>query len=147
MMLEEQRPSVRTLSLATGAIGGLLVATSAQVVLSRMNVELAAMWHDLLASSAVQIRSALVWWLLVGTALVGGFVAAAVTRVLLTNWWPLRLLRWIIGAALVAGLAVVGHAASEPPEIDSAAYLAANLSTMAASLLAALVGAFFAARV
>jgi hypothetical protein len=73
-------------------------------------------------------------------------VAAAVTRFLLTNWWPLRLLRWISGTVLVAGLAAVGHMASEPAEIDSAAYMAANLSSMTASVLAASVGAFFAAR-
>jgi hypothetical protein len=83
---------------------------------------------------------------LAGTALVGGFVVAAVTRFLLTNWWPLRLLRWILGAAIVAGLGVVAHIASEPPEMDSAASLLTNLSGMAAALLVASVGAFFAAR-
>jgi len=145
-MLDDQVPSVRTLALATGTIGGFLVAASAQVLLFHKNVELATMWRDLFATSTVQIRSALAWWLLAGTALVGGFVAAAVTRFLLTNWWPLRLLRWILGTMLVAGLAAVGHVASEPAEIDSAAYLAANLSSMTASLLAASVGAFFAAR-
>jgi hypothetical protein len=145
LMLEEQLPSVRTLSFASGTIGGFLVAVSAQVMLGHMNVEMAAMWHDLLASSAIQIRSALLWWVLAGTALVGGFVAAAVARFLLTNWWPLRLLRWVLGAAIVAGLGAVGHVASQPPEIDSAAYVAANLSSIAASLLAASVGASFAA--
>ncbi len=144
-MLDDQVPSVRTLALATGTIGGFLVAASAQVLLFHKNVELATMWHDLFATSTVQIRSALAWWLLAGTALVGGFVAAAVTRFLLTNWWPLRLLRWILGTVLVAGLAAVGHVSTEPAEIDSAAYLAANLSSMTASLLAAAVGAFFAA--
>jgi hypothetical protein len=145
-MLDEQAAMVRTLALATGTIGGFLVAASAQVLLFHKNVELATMWHDVFASSTVQIKSALVWWLLAGTALVGGFVAAAVTRFLLTNWWPLRLLRWILGTALVAGLAAVGHAASEPAAIDSAAYVAANLSSMTASVLVASVGAFFAAR-
>src|ERR1700736_158908 len=55
LMLEEQLPSVRTLSFASGTIGGFLVAVSAQVMLGHMNVEMAAMWHDLLASSAIQI--------------------------------------------------------------------------------------------
>src|SRR5579872_6275686 len=141
-MYEEQLPSVRLLSFATGAFGGALVAVSAQVVGGRLNVELAAMWNDLFANSAMQLRSALIWWVIVVTALIGGFTAAGVTRFLLTNWWPLRLLRWILGAALVAGLGAVGHAASETPKIDSAAYIAANLSAMAAALLAASVGAF-----
>ena len=144
-MLEEQRPSVRTLSFATGAIGGFLVAASAQVLLGQTHLELTAMWRDLFAAT-MQIRSALAWWLIAGTALVGGFLAAAVTRFLLMNWWPLRLLRWILGAVIVAGLAAVGHMASAPAEIDSAAYVAANLSAMVAALLAASVGAFFAAR-
>jgi hypothetical protein len=146
LLLDERASSVRTLALASDTIGGFLVASSAQVLLFHKNVELATMWQDLFASSTVQIRSALAWWLLAGTALIGGFVTAAATRFLLTNWWPLRLLRWMLGTALVAGFAAVGHAASEPAAIDSAAYLAANLSSMTASVLAASVGAFFAAR-
>jgi hypothetical protein len=150
LMLDEQLPSVRTLAFATGTIGGFLIAVSAQVLLGHTNVELAAMWHDLLIGSPVQIRSAFAWWLIAGTALIGGFLCAAVTRFLLTNWWPLRVLRWILGAAIVAGLGVVGHVASEvasdPAELDSAAYMAANLSGMVASLITASVGAFFAAR-
>jgi hypothetical protein len=145
-MVEQQLPSVRTLSLASGAIGGFLVAVSAQVLLGRMNVELATMWHDLFASSTAQIKSALAWWMIAGTAFVGGFMASAVTRFLLMNWWPLRSLRWILGTAIVAGLGAVGHVASEPAQLDSAAFVAANLSVMVASLLAASVGAFFAAR-
>ena len=147
-ILDDQGLSVRTLALATGTIGGVLVAASAQFLLFHKNIELATMWHDLFATSTVQIRSALAWWLLAGTALVGGF------------WWrrrrrdscsptggrSMRLPRWILGTVLVAGLAAVGHMASEPAEIDSADYLAANLSAMTASLLAASVGAFFAAR-
>jgi|SRR5579864_6434909 hypothetical protein len=146
LTFEEQLPSVRTLSLAAGTIGGFLVAESALIVIGHMNLEMAEMWHDLFTSTQVHMRSALIWWLMAGTAMVGGFVTAALTRFLLTNWWPLRMLRWILGAVIVAGLGAVGHAASEPPAIDSAAYMAANLSTMAASLLAASVGAFFAAR-
>jgi hypothetical protein len=144
-MQEEQLPPVRTLSFTTGTLGGFLVAVSAQVLLSQTHFDLAAMWYDLFAAT-VQIRSALAWWLIAGTALAGGFLAAAVTRFLLMNWWPLRLLRWILGAVIVAGLGAVGHVASEPAELDSAAYVAANLSGMVAALLAASVGAFFAAR-
>src|SRR3981081_2509630 len=95
-LMEDQRPAVRTLSLATGTIGGFLVAACAQVMLGQTHFDLAAMWQDMLAAT-VQIKSALAWWLIAGTALVGGFLAAAVTRFLLTNWWPLRLLRWILG--------------------------------------------------
>jgi hypothetical protein len=144
-MLEEQLPSVRTLSLATGTIGGFLFAISAQVLLGQTHFELAAMWRDLFAAT-MQIRSALAWWLIAGTALAGGFLSAAVTRFLLMNWWPLRLLRWILGAAIVAGLGAVGHVASEPGDLDSASFVAANMSGMVAALLAAAVGAFFAAR-
>jgi hypothetical protein len=145
-MLEEQLPSVRTLALATGTVGGFLIAISVQVLLGQMNFELAAMLRDLFASSTVQVKSALAWWMIAGTALVGGFLAAALTRFLLTSWWPLRLLRWILGAAMVAGLGAVAHVASEPVELDSAAFVAVNASGMVAALLAAGVGAFFAAR-
>jgi hypothetical protein len=79
LRLEEQLPSVRTLSLATGTIGGFLVAESALVLLGHMNLEMAEMWHDLFTAAQVHMRSALIWWLMAGTALVGGFVTAALT--------------------------------------------------------------------
>ena len=145
-MQDEQTPSVRMLALATGTIGGFLIALTAQILLGRINVEVEAVWHDLVVTSTAHIKSALAWWLIAGTALAGGFLAAAAARFLMLNWWPLRGPRWVLGAAMVAGLAAVGHVASEPSDLDAAVHVAANVAGMLASLIAACLGAFFAAR-
>jgi len=145
-MQDDQRPSVRLLALATGTIGGFLVALAVQILLGRMNVDIEAVWHDLFVASTIHVRSALAWWLIAGTALAGGFIAAAAARFLMLNWWPLRGLRWVLGAAMVAGLAAVGQVASEPSGLDAAAHVAANVAAMAAALISACLGAYFAAR-
>jgi hypothetical protein len=134
------------LAIATGTIGGVLIAVSAQVLLGRVNLEVVSVWHDLLAHSAMQIRSAVAWWLIVAAALAGGFVTSAATRYLLLNWWPLRWLRWIAGAAIVAGLGVIGHMAGEASGPDAVAQVAAGFTSMIVSLVGAMIGAFFAAR-
>ena len=108
-MEQEVRPSVRLLSFATGVIAGSLAAIAAQIYLARMNVELATAWHDLFVAWSAQFKSALAWWLVAGTALIAGYIAAALTRFLMLHWWPLRPLRWIAGAAIVAALAVIGR--------------------------------------
>lgn len=145
-MQEKQSPSVRMLALTTGTIGGFLVAFSAQILLGHMNVEVEAAWHNLFVTSTVQIKSALAWWLIAGAALAGGFLAAAASQFLMLNWWPLRGPRWVLGAAMVAALAAVGHVASEVSDLDAAAHVAGNVAGMSASLVTACLGAFFAAR-
>jgi hypothetical protein len=69
-----------------------------------------------------------------------------VARFLMLNWWPLRWPRWVLGVAIVAGLAAVGHVASEPSDLDATAHVAANVAGMVAALITACLGAFFAAR-
>jgi hypothetical protein len=142
----ESTASVRMLAIATGVICGVLIAASTQILLRRMHVELGAVGGDAAATAVVQTKSALAWWLIAGAALAGGFIAAAITRFLMLNWWPLRWLRWIGGALVVAALGVVGHLASAPTGLTASAYAVANFSGMIVALIGALIGAFFAAR-
>lgn len=121
-------------------------AASALILLDHLNIELAAVWRDLFVAQTAQIKSALAFWVIAATALGGGFLAAAVTRLLLIYVWPLRLARWIIGAAMVAWFGFVGAMATEPTGLDPAAHFATALFGMAASLIASCLGAFFAAR-
>lgn len=145
-MQEEHGRVVRILALATGTVCGLLVTLTLQVVLGHLNVEFNSMWHNLFASPTAQARSAMAWWLIAGTALVAGFITAAIARFLMLNWWPLRGPRWVLGAAIVVGLAAVGHMASEPSEFDATAHVAAGVAGMTVAMLTACLGAFFAAR-
>ena len=78
-MQQEVRPSVRLLSFSTGVIAGSLAAIGAQIYLARMNVQLATAWHDLFVAWSAQFKSALAWWLVAGTALIAGYIAAALS--------------------------------------------------------------------
>jgi hypothetical protein len=55
-MLDEQVPSVRTLALASGVVGGFLVAASAQVLLFHKNIDLATMLQRLIPLTQVALH-------------------------------------------------------------------------------------------
>jgi hypothetical protein len=145
-MEQDDKPSVRLLSFATGVIAGTLAAIAAQIYLARMNVELATAWHDLFVTWSAQFKSALAWWLVAGTALIVGYIAAAMTRFMMLHWWPLRLLRWIAGAAVVAELAAIGHAAGAAAGADAASQVGASLLGGLLAMATAAMGAGFGAR-
>jgi hypothetical protein len=144
--MEQDRPSVRLLSFTTGVISGTLAAIAAQIYLAGMKVELATAWHDLFVTWSAQFKSALAWWLVAGTALIFGYIAAAVTRFLMLHWWPLRVLRWIAGAGIVAALAAIGHGAGATASADTASHVGASLLGGALAMLTAMIGAGFGAR-
>jgi hypothetical protein len=145
-MKQEDKPSVRRFSFATGVIAGMLAAIGAQIFLARMNVELAAAWHDLFVALTVQFKSALAWWVVAGTALVFGYIAAAVSRFLMLHWWPLRLLRWIIGAGIVLELSAIGHGAGGAAAVDAVSHVGASLLGGLLALVFAAIGAGLGAR-
>jgi hypothetical protein len=145
-MRQDDKPSVRLLSFATGVIAGTLAAIAAQIYLARMNVELATAWHDLFVSWSAQFKSALAWWVVAGAALISGYIAAAMTRFMMLHWWPLRWLRWIAGAAIVAELAAIGHATGASAGADVGSHVGASLLGGLLAMLAAAIGAGFGAR-
>jgi hypothetical protein len=145
-MRQDDKPSVRLLSFATGVIAGLLAAIAAQIYLARMNVELATAWHDLFVTWSAQFKSALAWWLVAGTALIAGYIAAALTRFLMLHWWPLRLVRWIAGAAIAMELAAIGHAAGASVGADAASHVGASMLGGLLAMVTAAIGAGFGAR-
>jgi hypothetical protein len=146
LMEQEAKPSVRLLSFATGVIAGTLAAIGAQIYLARMNVQMATAWHDLFVVWSPQFRSALAWWVVAGAGLIVGYLASALARFLMLHWWPLRLLRWITGAAIVAELAMIGHAAGTSAGADAGAQVGASLLGALLAMLAAMIGAGFGAR-
>src|SRR5215217_2343845 len=64
----------RPLVYVTAVTCGVLAAMTVQMLLSRAGVELAGAW-DSLFSKVPQVRSAGIWWLMVGS---GFFISAAV---------------------------------------------------------------------
>jgi hypothetical protein len=136
----------RTLVFGTGLTGGVFFALAAQIILSHLGLDLAVAWRGLFVARAAELRSAFAWWVLAGVSFVNGFVIAALTKLLAENWWRLRPLRWLAGAALVAGLALTGHFARAAPGLGVAAHVGATLAALTLSAAMAMFGAYFAAR-
>jgi hypothetical protein len=107
--MKQELTAVRLLAFATGIIAGTFAALAAQIYLAHLNIELATAWRDLFVTWHAQTRSAFAWWTMALVALVIGYIVAAMTRFMMLHWWPLRVLRWIAGIAIVAALAVIGH--------------------------------------
>src|SRR5690242_18576258 len=120
----------------TGICCGVLGAMAVQIMLSRSGIELVDLWRNILTAQALQIRSAGAWWLMIGSAfLVSAVVAAALSRLPLP-WLRFRLLRWLLGAAIVFALGEAGHIASTTGGHGGAQTLMALASLGAAALVA-----------
>jgi hypothetical protein len=99
------------------------------------------------SSKSLQLRAAGPLWGMGGAALVAsGAIAAALSRLPLP-WRRWRIIRWILGMALVFALAHVGHlGASAVAEVPVGAQVAVNLGSLIVAAVLALLGAFLAAR-
>jgi len=138
--------AVRLLAFATGIIAGTLAALAAQIYLAHIDIELATAWRDLFVTWKAQTRSAFAWWTMALVALVIGYIAAAMTQFMMLHWWPLRVLRWIVGAAIVAALAVIGHDAGAGGTPDAGAQVGASLLGAIFAMSTASIGAGFSTR-
>lgn len=130
----------------TATIVGVLAAMSAQIMLGHFGIELAGVWRDLFSTQALQLRSAGAWWLIAGSGLVAGAAVAAGLSRMPLPWRRFRLLRWVLGGAVVFALAEVGHAASLPGGRGTGAHVAASLVVLSVAALMAMCGAYFTAR-
>jgi hypothetical protein len=123
---------------------GVLAAMTVQLLLSRAGIELAGAWESLF-SRLPQVRSAGIWWLMVGSAFLVGAAVAGILSRLPWPWHRFRVLRWILAAVALFALADVGH--SPPAAIRSAGtQVAASIVALCAAALMALIGTFFAAK-
>src|SRR5947209_6110290 len=77
---------------------GVLAAMALQIYLAAAGYDVAGLWQETPATRVLHLRAAGPWWAIAGLAfLVGGAVAAVLSR--RPPPWPLRSLRWLLGAA------------------------------------------------
>jgi hypothetical protein len=131
---------------ATAVLCGLMAAMVVEILLARRGIELAGAGRNILSTRALQLRAAGAWWLMVGAALVTSAAAAGALSRLPRPWTTYRGLRWLAGAAIVFGLAHVGHLATFEATRPVAAHVSISLIALAAAGLMALLGAYFAAK-
>jgi hypothetical protein len=128
----------------TGMCCGVLAAIVVQIMLGRSGIALVDLWRNILSAQALQIRSAGAWWLMIGSAfLVSAVVVAALSRLPLP-WLRFRLLRWLLGTAIVFALAEAGHIASTVGSHGGGASVLMTLASLGAAALVALFAGYFA---
>src|SRR5712671_3974234 len=128
----------------TGITCGVLAAMAVQILMSGAGIELSNVWRSLFSAQGLQLQSAGAWWLMAGSAFLASAVVVASLSRLPLPWHNLRGLRWIAGAALVFGLAEVGHVAGTVSAPAGAGQLVATLLALFAASLISLFGAYFA---
>jgi hypothetical protein len=143
----------QALTYSAAVTFGMLAALAVQIWFNRAGYDLVTLWQEGFSIKAVQLRTAGPWWsMAVAAFIVAGATAAALSR-LPPPWSRFRLLRWVLGAAIVVVLADLGHSAAAGPAGEAAQGAAKMAAEVAASLAAlilaaplALCGAYFTVR-
>ncbi len=136
--------STRAALAAAAVTGGVMVAMIVDIMLARRGVSLVGAWQGVVRGGGTPIHAALAWWAITGAGFIAGFVLARVAAH--GSWLYFRSLRWVVAAGLSLALAAIGdlipHGTAEAAGHDALATLAA----LAAAMLMAGFGAFFALR-
>ena len=128
----------------TGITCGVLAAIAVQILMSQAGIQLSTVWRSLRSDQGLQLQSAGVWWLMAGSAFLASAVVVASLSRLPLPWHSLRGLRWIAGAAVVFGLAEVGHIAGSVSAPVGGTHLVVTLLGLFVAALISLFGAYFA---
>lgn len=121
-----------------------MVAMIIEIMLARRGILLVSIWQGTNRGGGTPLRAAIAWWAIAGGAFPAGFVLAyVISRV---SWLYFRSLRFVAAAVLTLVLAWIGDLA--PPAAAGAAghQALASLAALAAAMLMAGFGAFFAVR-
>jgi hypothetical protein len=127
------------MQLLSGMTAGVFATLAAQVLLNNRGIKVGTIWQNMSVGDPPNLRAALVWWVIAGSALVVGAAVAWVFMHWPMPWRRMRTLRWILAGLALFGLAHIAHEAVAPEGIGAMAQLG---STAAAVLLAALMAAF-----
>ena len=126
--------------LTSGAMFGM----AAQSTLHHLGLDLGSVHRDFVVGWAAQSRSALAWWawwLVLVAAVFVGPLSVAVTRFLAGHWWLWRGLQLVVAAAVVLGLAAIGHLHPAPLQLGASAGTGLGLVVVASCALLAVLGA------
>ena len=150
--MQKTKPDLSPIALPRGLIYttaltcGVLAALALQIYLTRSGFDLVGLWANVFSTKAMQLRTAGPWWAIAGVAFVVSGATAAVLSRLSLPWRRFRLLRWVLGAALVFALADIGHSATVPEGIGAGPNVAASIGALAIAALMAMFGAYFTVR-
>jgi hypothetical protein len=129
---------------ATAMTGGILLALAAQLLSGRFGIGVASGWQNLSPGDALAMRSALGWWLVVGTGFFGSFLVGLLAQGVSGGRPPPRKLQGLAAAVFFLTLAGVPFLASPGPASSMPITFSANLAVFVAGTVTAFCGSWFA---
>jgi hypothetical protein len=123
---------------------GTLAALATHILLRGAGIELVAMWRHLAPSNAAETKAALAWWATAGTGLAASWIAVVMLKARPIARRRARLLQGLLAAALVVGLAGIGHVAAAPANLAAAYKVGGSLAAVGIGALMALCATHFA---
>lgn len=132
--------------LLTGMTAAVFVTLAVQVLLNNRGMRIGTIWHNMSVGAPPNLRAALVWWVVAGSALVIGAAVAALLTRYPAPWHRLRALRWVLSGIGLLALAHVAHEANAPEGIGAMAQLGSTTIAVLLAALMAVFGAIFALR-
>lgn len=136
---------MRRAALAAAAVvGSVMAAMIVEIMLARRGILLLGVWQGTFRGGATPLHAALAWWAITLGGLVAGFVLAFVLSRL--SWLYFRSLRFVAAAAAILILAPVGDLVPPAAAGTAGRQALASLGALAAAMLMAGFGAFFAVR-
>jgi len=146
MATHSNDPSPRLTPLLVAIAAGVFATLAAQVLLNNRGMMVGTIWQNMANGNPPNLRAAMVWWVIAGSALVVGAAVAAVFARVPAPWQRFRGARWILAGVGLYVLAHIAHATATPEGIGGTAQLgSATIAVLLAGLMAAF-GAIFALR-
>jgi hypothetical protein len=134
----------RAIPLLVGTTVGVFAAFVVQAELAARDMHVASAWTQLTSGAPLHFASASVLWAIAGIGFIGGAVGGALMVRFPPPWRDFRVVRWIIGAAIIFGLALIAGEIEPPQDVGAGTALAANMAAIGVAGLMALLGASFA---
>ena len=140
-----ENPS-RLMPLLAGMTAGIFVTLAVQVLLNNRGMRIGTIWQNMSVGDPPNLRAALVWWVVAGSALVVGAAVAAVLTRSPPPWHRFRAVRWILAGLGLLALGHVAHEANIPEGVGAMAQLGSTTIAVLLAALMAVFGAIFALR-
>jgi len=129
---------------ATAMTSGILLALAAHMLSGRFGIDPTSAWRDLIPNDANAVRSALGWWLILGTGFAGSFLAGLLTQNLSGGQRQRGRPRQMILIVFILMLAGVPYLSAAAPASSLPITLGTNLAVFALGTITAFCGSWFA---
>lgn len=146
MASHSTNPSPQLMPLLAAITASVFATLAAQVLLNNRGMMVGTIWQNMANSNPPNLRAALVWWVIAGSALVIGAAVAAVLTRSPPPWHRFRSLRWVLSGLGLLALGHVAHEANAPDGIGAMAQLGSTTFAVLLAGLMAVFGAIFALR-